>query len=1334
MAKGKLQLLLLLMLFAVSFLLFLPSQAQAAACASEIDACCDITGAGVYTLNTSFASGGTDPCFTISASDVILDGAGYTVTSNFACTWDGILANGLTNVTVTNIKLDGFDSGIWFVNVNDSAVTYSDIGLSTLTPGVGGAVRLQYSNNNNISHNFLYSNSFNPAIIIQDSSSNSIVDSNEIVDGYYGMMVSGSLSVNVTNNFIHNSWGSGALSIDTSDNILVQNNTIYNNTQGGMNINSLNNAQVIENNASSNAQSGISLAEVYNSNISNNLISDNIVNAIGLNIGDIINCTFTNNIMTNNKRNFVFGNPTYDPAKFNNSIDTSNTANGKPILYLQWINDTVYDSSTSASTIYCIWCDNVTIKDLDLSNNGIGVGFYFTNNSQLENLTVDNDQRGIDLESSEYNNLTNIANSYSNEGIVLFFSSNNNIINATTNGSNGGYQVIASNNNVFTNGATLNTSNFGVNFGGSSLNNIVYNHTFSSYPTTVNFTYSGDVLLKGVSSPPADPSGKANIGKYIELFNSTDNAWLFLNISYNDPADLGAILGEGTLNMSEYSTNTSTWSVDPSTFTSEYGLDTVNDYVYANITTMTVGYYQNSIVAPLGDPNPYSITTCGVSLDIAGYYTLDASVLGSSDMYCINITSSDVILDGLGNTISGTDTPMSYGIYVLGAGALTNVTIENLNTADWFWGIWYESADSGIIQNNSITSSEEGMHFVTSTSSNNITQNNASFNTAGLMIDAGTNNIIFNNTFDNNVAMGMMIGASGNNVTNNQFVLNGDRGTDIMGSSNNFISNNFSSNAVYGMHFNGGDDNNIIDCTADNNGYDVAGEGDAINNIGTNFTSNSVVVNFNGKDFTLKGMIIPPPGGYPGSYLGIDRNVDSINNSEDSWLFLNISYAGVPLGGISESTFFIGRHNGTWETDPNVFTDGNYGVNTVDDYVYANITGFGSTFAPLGGTNTEPQVDLNLPANDTQINNTQNIYFNFTTTDDLSATLSCDIYLDDVLNQTNSSTLNGTLTNFLINGISLGSYNWSVNCTDGSLDNVSETRFFTTADTALPQITSVSATNITTNSATISWLTDEAANSTVDYGLNVSLVSSETNATLDTNHNVTLTSLNAGTLYYYNVTSCDAVGNCNTTGPSNFTTTSAAVVPPPPSQGAPGGTTSVSETLGGIIAGTSHDVTLSFGGIATFTSNGEAHSVRISGIFDSTVEITISSNPIKATFKLGETKQFDTNSNGLNDLEITLLSKTNTTANLRIKVLSEIPTPTPAPAPAAAAAACGNGICESGETLSSCPIDCAGQIATSTAMFFAQQGSVKTLALVLILMALAYVFWARKHKKPSKNR
>lgn len=78
-----------------------------------------------------------------------------------------------------------------------------------------------------------------------------------------------------------------------------------------------------------------------------------------------------------------------------------------------------------------------------------------------------------------------------------------------------------------------------------------------------------------------------------------------------------------------------------------------------------------------------------------------------------------------------------------------------------------------------------------------------------------------------------------------------------------------------------------------------------------------------------------------------------------------------------------------------------------------------------------PIVNLNQPVNNLNISS-QTITFNFTATDDLAPTFSCELILDGSVNQTNSSVINNTLTNFQVDGLSEGQHTWEINCTDSA--------------------------------------------------------------------------------------------------------------------------------------------------------------------------------------------------------------------------------------------------------------------------------------------------------------
>jgi hypothetical protein len=180
-----------------------------------------------------------------------------------------------------------------------------------------------------------------------------------------------------------------------------------------------------------------------------------------------------------------------------------------------------------------------------------------------------------------------------------------------------------------------------------------------------------------------------------------------------------------------------------------------------------------------------------------------------------------------------------------------------------------------------------------------------------------------------------------------------------------------------------------------------------------------------------------------------------------------------------------------------------------------------------------PHITPHQPYNGTQFNDTQNITFNFTATDADNTTLICSIYLDGSLNQTNSSAQNNTVTYFYITGISYGSHNWHINCTDGSSYNVSETRYFTIADTINPAIQFVSPTTATGNYSQ-SWISANvtASDANLDaitinlYNSVGALINSQSSGISPFYYN--FTGLADGT-YYLNATANDTYTNTNHT-------------------------------------------------------------------------------------------------------------------------------------------------------------------------------------------------------------
>lgn len=85
---------------------------------------------------------------------------------------------------------------------------------------------------------------------------------------------------------------------------------------------------------------------------------------------------------------------------------------------------------------------------------------------------------------------------------------------------------------------------------------------------------------------------------------------------------------------------------------------------------------------------------------------------------------------------------------------------------------------------------------------------------------------------------------------------------------------------------------------------------------------------------------------------------------------------------------------------------------------------------------------------------------------------------------------------------------------------------FTAADVTAPVITGLAATNVTAGSGTVSWNTDEAATSIVEYGVSTSYGSSTAiDPALVTHHSIGLSGLAPATDYHARIRSRDALGN-----------------------------------------------------------------------------------------------------------------------------------------------------------------------------------------------------------------
>ncbi len=216
-----------------------------------------------------------------------------------------------------------------------------------------------------------------------------------------------------------------------------------------------------------------------------------------------------------------------------------------------------------------------------------------------------------------------------------------------------------------------------------------------------------------------------------------------------------------------------------------------------------------------------------------------------------------------------------------------------------------------------------------------------------------------------------------------------------------------------------------------------------------------------------------------------------------------------------------------------------------------------------------------------------------------------------------------------------------------------------------PQIASVSSGDPSTTSATITWTTSEEANASVSYGTSQTNLATRVDDTgFGLSQSIALTGLTANTLYYYNVTSCDSSGNCNTSGPNSFTTD--AISSGGGSSGGGGGggggggatsfwtTTQILSTTDlAEFQETGITKELSAKSQIRIVVNGSNHHVGIINLTSNSAIINISSTPQQAVFSVGTEKMFDVNDDGLFDVRVKLNSINGTKANVSIGLIKE---------------------------------------------------------------------------------
>ena len=237
--------------------------------------------------------------------------------------------------------------------------------------------------------------------------------------------------------------------------------------------------------------------------------------------------------------------------------------------------------------------------------------------------------------------------------------------------------------------------------------------------------------------------------------------------------------------------------------------------------------------------NYIPVDSCGVLDQPSTTYVLQNDV--STNGTCFIINADDITLDGQGHNVDGIGSIYTQAIFVQNK---ENILIKNFNITEFGVGIYFDSVDNSIVENNEITSSSTGAFYSIDSHSNFVRDNYFS--------DSTTNNDVI-----------VIIEGSGNEVEKNQIFLSGNDGIFIDYES---YSNIIRNNSIIGSAFDGieidGFNNEIMDnfISEGNRGIKISG-GTATGNIVEDNqivfnTGSGIILEFNANNNELKNNLI----------------------------------------------------------------------------------------------------------------------------------------------------------------------------------------------------------------------------------------------------------------------------------------------------------------------------------------------------------------------------------------------------------------------------------------------------------------------------------------------
>src|SRR3990167_71197 len=615
----------------------------------NISACpSTINTAGVYTLNESSITSFGSSCITITADDIDIDGQGNTITGDRTGGTIGITTspNGRNNITIRNLNLQSFESGIIFGGLNTTNQSIINSNVSNMT---GFGIQITNGDAINISGNrfFDYSGTVVLDIIANDTiiADNSIFNLSANLNNV--LAIQSSNNVSILRNSIANSttavgilWYASSTSVNITANNITNvsigitcssnNASIYNNIINSTSANAINvtsncpNATILSNTIENVIRNGVFISSANGINLTSNtfrnatiainatitsfstLESNTIFNSsYGMTMYGVSNSNITSNTIYNNTQAGILAVP-FESGPSNRQISnlsiSSNTLYGHTTglasaIFFQGVNQTnhIYNNLVIANNTYGIFLNitnasNMTNNVLD-NNTQWGI---LINQGQIHNISYNNVSAsgavGILLNATNLNNIIGNNITQGVVGIEIAGGNRNNITNNTILSSSGDsiWVILSSENGTYRVNGITSSSLRGFYVLSSNQNNITNNTIERSTQSSILIATSDDTTIENNYITNSSRHG-------IEIFGGTRNNLTLNNITNSSHAQYTFYSGgNATFTGNNYAELTQRNSYDLNL--TNFNLTGLTNSVYYNLTTDYGSFFFGSIV------------------------------------------------------------------------------------------------------------------------------------------------------------------------------------------------------------------------------------------------------------------------------------------------------------------------------------------------------------------------------------------------------------------------------------------------------------------------------------------------------------------------------------------------------------------------------------------------------------------------------------------------------------------------------------------------------------------------------------------------------------------